>query len=336
MTERSARTVLPGLEHHGLRLMLAVGGALIAGMQFTNPLIAMMAPILAAIVMAPGSPRPALPKAIAGPLAVWLAAGAIASVSTFLAEQDAALLALLAVAVFLCFRNDARKGPSPLTGLVLILVVAIGPMSASAAPIADDLVEGMATGLLLAMLAAMLAHALLPAGGTVRAASAPFVPDSGLREPLGKTVILMILVAWFVTSNKTDGLYILITAATVLRMPRAGNVAAGLVASNFVGGALAIGVAGLVLVTPGDLFAYTSFAAMILVLGLTIEGGGARGAIAQGAVSVAIILYLLTVLPVDNSGAYVDRVIEIAATMLYVILGRALLDPPARSRALAA
>jgi len=336
LTDTSARAVQPGLEHHGLRLMLAVGGALLAGMQCNNPLAALLAPILAAIVMAPGSAPPALPKVIAGPIAVWVGAGAIAAVATFLAERDATLLALLAAAIFLCFRNDARKGPSPLTGLILILIVAVGPMSASAAAIADDLVNGMALGLLLAMLAAIVAHAVFPARGTAAATAVSFEPDTSLREPLGKTIIMMILVIWFVTTNKTDGLYILITAVTVLRMPRVGNVAAGLVASNFVGGALAIGVAGLVLLTPGALFAYVSFAAMILVLGLVIESGGTRGAIAQGAVSVAIILYLLTVLPVDSGGAYVDRVIEIAATMLYVILGRALLVAPTGRRAVPA
>jgi hypothetical protein len=72
---------------------------------------------------------------------------------------------------------------------------------------------------------------------------------------------------------------------------------------------------------------------MILVLGLTIETGGARGAIAQGAVSVAVILFMMGVLPIDGTSAFIERVGEVAATMLYVVLGRIAIEPPSRSAA---
>ena len=280
-------------------------------------------------MMAPGSPPSGAAKLVAGPIAIWLICAAIATVSAFLAEQDAVLLFLIAAAVFQCFRMDAQKGPSPITALLLILLVTVGPMSAAAASFAGDLVEAMSWSAFVAMLAAAFAHAVMPVrrAAAARAAQA-FVPDHRLRGPLGKTAILMLLVGWFVFTGKSDALYILVTAATVLRMPRSPRVAAGLVASNFVGGSAAMILGGLAVVVSGDFFTLTVFAAMILVLGLVIEGGGTRGLIAQGAVSAAIILFAMTVMPADGAAAYVQRVMEIAATMLFVILGRVLVDVP--------
>jgi hypothetical protein len=322
--DAAPRRVRPGLEDHGLRLTLSVMAALLAGLCWDNPLVALIAPLLTAVLMAPAAPAPSAARIIAAPVVIWLVCGAIAGVATLLAQDDAVLLLLLGTAVFLCFRSDAVNGPSPLTGLLLILIVTVAPTSAVAGAYAGDLVEAMAWGVLIAMLGAALAHVLLPVRRPAAAAAArAFSPDRGLRTPLVKTLLLMVLVAWFVLTDKTNALYILVTATTVLRMPASTSLAAGLVLSNFVGGALAICIGGLALAISSDLFTLLAFAAMILVLGLTIEGGGNRGLIAQGAVSAAIILFALTVMPVDGSSAYVQRVLEVAATMLYVILGRA-------------
>ncbi len=323
-TDSKARRVQPGLEDHGLRMTLTVMVALLVGVGFSNPMVVLVAPLLSVVLMAPGSPPPGPAKLIVAPLAIWLVCAAVATVATFLADQDAVLLVLMAAAVFVCFRMDAVRRPSPLTGLLLILLVTVGPMSSAAASFAGDLVEAMSWSVFVAMLASGFAHAVMPVRRPAAALAAqPFVPDERLRGPLGKTVILMLLVGWFVVTDKTGALYILVTAATVLRMPRSTHVAAGLVASNFVGGALAMVLGGLAVAISSDLFTLVVFAIMVLVLGLTIEGGGNRGLIAQGAVSAAIILFALTVMPTDGSSAYVQRVLEVAATMLYVILGRA-------------
>lgn len=330
MSTEATTHALPALHHHGLRLTLAVVAALLAGWYLDNMLVVLLAPILTVIVLAPGAGAPGPAAAIAGPLAIWLAAGAIAVAATFLADRDGTLLALIAAAVFLCFRHDARKGARPLTGMVLMLVVIVAPTSAAAPPLAAGLVDAIALGLLIAMFAAILAHILLPGPPPAAQDRQVAIPDNGLRIPLGQTAILMVLVGWFILTDKTGGLYILIAAVTVLRMPRANNAAIGLVASNLLGGALAIAVAGLAITTPGGLFTVVLFAAMILVLGLMIETGGTRGAIAQGAVLVAIILFVIGMLPVDGSSAYIERVGEVAATMLYIVLGRLAIEPPAR------
>lgn len=332
-TDVNQRTILPGLEDHGLRLTAAVMAALLVGLCSSNPLVALIAPLLTAVLMAPGAPAPGAAKIIAGPVVIWLVCGVIATVATQLAQDNGVLLLLLGTAVFLCFRSDAVNGPSPMTGLLLILIVTVAPTSAVAGTYASDLVEAMAWGVLIAMLGAAFSHVLLPVRRPAAAAAASEVtPDHGLRTPLVKTLLLMVLVGWFVVTDKTNALYILVTAATVLRMPASTSLAAGLVMSNFVGGALAICIGGLTLAISSDLFTLLAFAAMILVLGLTIEGGGNRGLIAQGAVSASIILFALTVMPVDGSAAFVQRVLEVAATMLYVILGRAVFaTAPVRS-----
>ena len=66
---------------------------------------------------------------------------------------------------------------------------------------------------------------------------------------------------------------------------------------------------------------------------LEVKPGMGIGAIAQGAVSVAIILFMMGVLPVDGSSVFIERVGEVAATIIYVLLGRIVIEPPVRAKA---
>jgi hypothetical protein len=324
--------VHPALENHGLRLMIAVVGAAAFGLAIGNYPAAFLGPIIAVSLMAPGQPAPAAGKFLALPLMVWLLALLVDLVTSVLAADSDVLLAFFTGLFFLIFYADALKGPSPIGGLVLIVLVAVGTFSANAPIGAPLLVEALAPGALGAVVSTLLAHALLPAKGVLPERDRPQPSSAPLRESLGRTAMLMALFGYFIVTGKFDGMYILVTAVAVLRLPAAAQGGVGLIASNVIGGAIALVAATLIATDPSQLFALLLFAAVVLCLGLAAESGGARAQIAKGATSTAIILMVIALASTGGSEAYFSRVVEVALTVAYVLLGRAVLDAPPVSR----
>ncbi len=334
-TEAGADRTAPELAGHGLRLMIAAVAAVAAGLWLNNQLVAFLAPILVVALLQPGSAAPKLGQIVVMPLAIWLLASAIGMLAGHLAERDDVLSVIFALAIFLCLRRDAQHGRSPVIGLVMIVLVMVGTMSANAASIAGDMIDALAIGAFVALAANTLAHAVVPLRTTARTAQivTPPTTPTPLSETLGHTAILMSLVIYFLVNDKADSFYILVAAVTVLRLPSPAQGAAGLVVANLIGGGVALCAAVLIEATPSSLFGMVLFAAMMICFGLAAEDGGARAALAQGAATTAIILLVLALAPLDGSTAYVNRVVEIAATVAFVILGRALLDAPPKGSA---
>lgn len=323
-----SKAIHPALENHGLRLMIAVVGAAVFGLAIGNYLVAFLGPVVAVSLMAPGQPAPAIGKFLILPLIIWLLADAVNVITLFLSAYSDVLLLSYAGLFFLIFHQDAVKGPGPVAGLVMIVLVAVGTFSAALPTGASFLVNALALGTLAAVLGALLAHAAFPNNAALPEKELPQPSTAPLRESLGRTILFMILFGYFVLTGKFDSLYILVTAVAVLRLPTAAQGGIGLVLSNLIGGAIALVAAALIATDPSDLFAILLFAAMVLSLGLAAEVGGARAAIAKGATGAAIILMVISLAPADGSEAYFSRVVEIAITVGYVLLGRALMDAP--------
>ena len=326
-----SKAIHPALENHGLRLMIAVVGAAVFGLAIGNYLVAFLGPVVAVSLMAPGQPAPAIGKFLILPLIIWLLAGAVNVITLFLSGYSDVLLLVYAGLFFLIFHQDAVKGPGPIAGLIMIVLVAVGTFSSALTIGASFLVDALGLGTLAAVLGALLAHALFPLKGALPDEEQPQPSPAPLRESLGRTVLLMILFGYFIVTGKFDSLYILVTAVAVLRLPAATQGGVGLVLANIIGGAIALIAATLIATDPSDLFALLLFAAMVLSLGLAAEGGGARAAIAKGATGTAIILMVISLAPADGSDAYFSRVLEIAMTVAYVLLGRMLVDAPSRA-----
>lgn len=306
--------------------MVAVVGAAAFGLAIDNNLVAFLGPVVAVSLMAPGQPAPATAKFLALPLIIWLVAGAVDVITVFLSANSDVLLLFYAGLFFLIFHQDAIKGPAPVLGLIMIVLVTVGTVSAGSPIGASFLVDALGQGTLAAVLGALLAHAVFPLKGTLPDEDRVQPSGAPLRESVGRTILLMILFGYFIVTVKFDSLYILVTAVAVLRLPAAAQGGIGLVLANIIGGAIAMVAATLISTDPSDLFAMMLFAAMVLSLGLTAEGGGARAAIAKGATATAIILMVISLAPADGSDAYFSRVVEVAMTVAYVLLGRALVD----------
>jgi len=315
------------LHNHGLRLTIACVVAATMAMAINNLLAAIIAPIFVAALLAPGAPSPPV-RMFVLPAIIWVVGTLVDTIATFLSGDKDVLLAFYAWVIFLCFFDDTKAGPKPATGLILIVLVIVGTLS-SAAPVSTSaLVDALGLAAVLALVAIIIAHGLAPGGSMGKDVVAAKPSNHPLRESLGRTALLMVLVGYYVMTEKAGGLYVLVAAASVLRLPAASRGALGLVVANIVGGAVALSAAMLMSVTPSTMFDFVLFAAMVLGLGLAAEAGGKLGNLATGATGVTIILLTVALISNDETGAYITRVVDIALSVTYVLLGRAVLDPP--------
>jgi hypothetical protein len=274
-----------------------------------------------------------LRRAVGVAVLIWAVGVSTGWVAASLATKQDILVLVFTAVVFLCFLRDAKVGPTPTIGLVLVVLVLVGTMGANAAPLADQLIVAMSVAVLAAMLAIAVAHAIIPSPVAVRNAGprALALPGRPIADALLRTIILMPLVVGYLAADKVGGFYVLIAAITVLRVPRPELAGLGLIAANMLGGAAALVAAVLILATPSPLFAMVVLALLALSLGLVAERGGSSAALAHDATGPAIIILMLALAPLDGSDLYVSRIVEIAATVLYVLLAQALLGNVARA-----
>ncbi|MBT6204804.1 MAG: hypothetical protein P8Q36_01095 [Alphaproteobacteria bacterium] len=322
-----ASAAYPPFHNHGLRLTIACVSAAVMAMAINNLLAAIVAPIFVAALLAPGAPAPPV-RMFVLPAIIWVVGFLVDTATIFLGDNKDVLLAFYAWVIFLCFWDDTKAGPKPATGLILIVLVMVGTLS-SASPVSTSaLVDALALAAALALVAIIIAHGLAPGGLMEKDVVAAKPSSHPLRESLGRTALLMVLVSFYIMTEITGGLYVLVAAATILRLPAASRGALGLVAANIVGGAVALSAALFMAVTPSTMFDVVLFAAMVLGLGLAAEAGGKLGNLAKGATGVTIILLTIALISNDETGAYFTRVFEITLSVTYVLLGRAVLDPP--------
>lgn len=334
-TDNAAAVGAGSAEGHGLRLMTAVVLATVAGMIYGDLLVTFLAPVFVTMFAAPDAPAPPLKRAVVLALLVWLIAAIAGEVAAFFSGHTDVLVLLFAAFILLCFRRDALVGPTPTIGLVLVMGVVAGTMSASAAPVAQQLIEALPVAVLASMFAIMIAHAIVPhRGGLGAYQTEPMATsDQPLRDAIVRTLILLPLVIGYLVAGKTDGFYILITAIAVLRVPQPEHAAIGLIAANVLGGAIALFAAMLIFMVPSPLFGLIILAILALSLGLLVEHGGKRGMLAHAAAGPAIIMLMLALAPLDGSEVYFTRVVEIIATVIYVLLAQTLLGTVTRQPA---
>ncbi|MEM7122571.1 MAG: hypothetical protein AAF563_14915 [Pseudomonadota bacterium] len=330
-TKTAAAVQSNPMEGHGLRLMIAVVLAMIAGVIHGDFLVVFMGPVFVTMFAVPDGPAPTLTKAAVIALLVWVTGLATSGIGDFFSNHQSVLVLFFAAGLFACFMRDALVGPSPVIGLVLVVMVVAGTMSANFAPLAKDVINALPVAVLFSMIAIMFAHAIVPSTADETGVEPPGEPaDAPVRDALMRTAILLPLIIWFLATGKVGSFYILIVAISVLRVPKPETVALALVAANFLGGAVALVAATLIFITPSPLFGVIVLALMALGLGLMVEQGGVRGKLAGAASGPAMIMLMLALSVLDGSDVYISRVLEIAASVLYVLLAMALLSSVAR------
>jgi hypothetical protein len=314
-------------EDYSLRLTIAVLTSALVGLAIDNVFATLIAPVFATMFATPGTAPPGLGRAVLMAAVLWVVSTLTQALTGFFAAHLDMLVVMFAASIYWCFWVDASKGRKPMTGLVLMIFVLVGTMNANAAPLADLVTDTLPLSAFVAMVGVMFAHAVVPQRAAYLAgqqAEAPHAPYP-VRDAVARTLILLPLIVWFLAAQKTGNFYILITAIAVLRVPRPSHVALGAIATNALGGAAALVAAFLITAIPSSLFGIVILALLMLTLGLMVEGGGARGQLAYGATGPAVILLMLSLAPLDGTEVFIDRVVLIAATVVYVVLAQVLL-----------
>ena len=105
------------------------------------------------------------------------------------------LLVMFALVFFVCFHRDAVRGPDPIVGLFLTIVLVVGTLTANAEPVAKLIIESMFLAAVSASLAAILAFAVLPyrdgLSGDVGVAET--IKPTDLAYPLRKPVTIAVI-----------------------------------------------------------------------------------------------------------------------------------------------
>jgi len=318
---------------HALRFGLGIVIALLIGRIIDMPQ-AFLAPVFAAGLLLPAATPPDPRKLIAIPIVVGIVAFLVDAIAGFLAPMSDVLVLVFALVLFVCFHADALRGPGPVVGSVLTVTVIVGTLAANAEPIAGEIVRTMVLAALSASLASIIAYAIVPhAGGGAVAESAgtgAAPPPRPVTRAVARTVIALPLIIWFIGQDVVSNFFVLIVAINLLRIEMPEQGALVMILSNVIGGIVALICAVLMEATPSPLFAMLLLLGVAIALGLELEKGGVRAALAQGATSTAIILLALAIGPIDETGKTIDRVVLVFATVVYVLLARALFERPSR------
>jgi hypothetical protein len=339
----SANTLEPGATSSAssgigaLRFGFGIVMALVIAWIIDVPM-AFLAPMFAMALVAPTSAAPGLPKLIALPVIIGLLSLFVEVVGGFFAAWQDVLLVLFALVLFVSFHSDAIRGPGPIVGLVLTVVLVVGTLAANADPAAEQIINSMFWAALSASLAALIVYAVLPLPDqrAVSQTNAEETTVHGSAEPKRnpvkiaavRTVIALPIIIWFIADDVVGNFFILIVAINILRLalPARGGLIA--IASNVVGAVVAVLFAVMIDAAQSGLFGILLFLGIALVFGLQLEKGGIRAELAQAALSTAIILIAVALAPIDESGQAIDRVTLVLATVVYVLLARTIFERP--------
>ncbi len=316
-----------------LRFGLGIVFALLIGHIIDMPL-AFLAPVFAVGLLLPAPAPPDPRKLIAVPIVVGVVAVLVDAIGGFLAPMSDVLVLVFALVLFVCFHADALRGAGPVVGLVLTVTLIVGTLAANAEPIAGQIVQSMVLAALSASLATIIAYAIVPHTGG-GAAAEPVENDAApsprpVMTAVARTVIALPIIIWFIGHDVVGSFFVLVVAINLLRLEMPERGALVMILSNVIGGIVALLCAVLMEANPSPLFAVLLFLGVAIVLGLELEKGGVRAALAQGATSTAIILLALAIAPIDETGKTMDRVVLVFATVVYVLLARALFERSSR------
>ncbi|MET0807366.1 MAG: DUF2955 domain-containing protein, partial [Pseudoxanthomonas sp.] len=245
-----------------------------------------LAPVLAVVLLVnlPGRPPP---KVIVA-LVVVTAAAALGSwaLTSLLRDIPGLLVAVIALATFLCFYFIAMGRPAfPL--LLTLISLATIPVVAMVAPAqAGALPAALIRGITLAMAAVWIVHTLWPATpGPAPPAPAPAAasPITPFMRALVSVMVVVPMMVGYLLFGWADVLPVLV--ATVMLVvtfdaQRSRLQAVAMITGNFAGGLLGLLLYGVLSIAPGLLLLGLIVFTMLLGYGATIaKGGAAAGAL---------------------------------------------------------
>jgi hypothetical protein len=333
----SPHKLTPVLDQHRRMLRLALGTTLsfVTAELLDWELSFLITVLLVQLLVAPG-PALGLRQGVVVVLALSLATGAAATVSTLLIDMPALLAIVLGVVLFLAFMLQ-RSGRSPALGTLILVAFGFLPVMAVQEP---DLVPAVAFYLIrsaaVAVLWVWLLHALLP---DLEPAVIPIRPagnDSAdvTRVALVDTAVLLPVILAAMTLEVSAALVIVLTITAILTQHKAGGrrVALGLLLANLLGGITALVAYQLLSAVPTLGFLTALLLLVSLLYARAIAAHTALAPVFTTALVTFVIVFGMGVAPfLDEPGATLTlRVRNLAIACLYAFVALSLLGRTGR------
>ena len=335
----SPHELTPELVQHRRMLRLALGTTLsfVTAEVLDWELSFLITVFLVQLLVAPG-PALGLRQGVVVVLALSLATGAAATVSTLLVDMPALLAIVLGIVLFLAFVLQ-RSGRNPALGTLILVAFGLLPVLAVQEP---DLVPAVAFYLIrsaaVAVLWVWLLHALLP---DLERAASPIRPAGDAsadvtRAALVDTAVLLPVLLAAMTLEVSAALVIVLTVTAILTQHKAGGrgVALGLLLANLLGGITALMAYQLLSAVPTLGFLTALLLLVSLLYARAIAGHATLAPVFTTALVTFVIVFGMAVAPfLDEPGATLAlRVRNLAIACLYAFVALSLLGRTDRQR----
>lgn len=250
---------------------------------------------------------------------------------------------LILLQIFYCFYLLGRGSSQAICTWMLVGLLMIPVVGNDSIDMAINLTVAIFSGGIIAMAIVVLMYVLVPDPPSNEAvAPAPKAPTmpKGMagRYALERTLILAPLLIWFLYSQETGLIKVLIFAGLLAMSPNltAGSAAGmGLVLANLVAGIIAMIVYEVLVMVPSFLFLVMLFVCLAMLYGQIIFKGGKQAKLFASNFGYVILLTGMGTMPfmdeVDDQ--FYMRIIQIMMSAVYVVLALNILDQLSKLRA---
>jgi hypothetical protein len=245
-------------------------------------------------------------------------------VSQIFDQSPSVLLLLISLLIFLEFLLLARGQAVGVVALFLITTAVIPLLATESMTVAHGFIYSLIAGSVLAVLLTFAAHALFPSGA--QAEPVPALPQ-GEQSPvaiaLANTAVLMSVVIYFMLTQSTVSIVMVLTVISILRQPTrlGGGTSVGLILGNLAGGLAATAAYLLVTLRPSLICLLLVALLVGLVFAERIARGGKWAPVyVVGLMTFLIVLGLgISPLPQDSGTLFIARVVDVMVGAVYAI-----------------
>ncbi len=245
-------------------------------------------------------------------------------VSQIFDHSPLVLLLVVSLLIFLEFLLLARGQAVGVSAIFLITTAVVPLLATESMSVAHGFIYSLIAGSVLAVLLTFAAHAFFPTRAPAEPVPAlPQEEGASVAVALANAAVLMSVVIYFMLSQSTVSIVMVLTVISILRQPTSlgGGTGVGLIIGNLAGGLAATAAYLLVTLLPSPAFLLLVALLVGLVFADRIARGGKWAPIyVVGLMTFLIVLGLgISPLPQDSGAFFIARVFDVMVGAIYAI-----------------
>jgi Protein of unknown function (DUF2955) len=245
-------------------------------------------------------------------------------VSQIFDHSPLVLLLVVSLLIFLEFLLLARGQAVGVAAIFLITTAVVPLLATESMSVAHGFIYSLIAGSVLAVLLTFAAHAFFPTRAPAEPVPAlPQEEGASVAVALANAAVLMSVVIYFMLSQSTVSIVMVLTVISILRQPTSlgGGTGVGLIIGNLAGGLAATAAYLLVTLLPSPAFLLLVALLVGLVFADRIARGGKWAPIyVVGLMTFLIVLGLgISPLPQDSGAFFIARVFDVMVGAIYAI-----------------